>query len=250
MLGAIDAVHPADDVATRSRLLGWPKMRLQPRSRCARPLHTPVLIWLALAVSLSAAFAQDEPIPSAQSREVEKPAHLHIWRTITLGSYRGVDAYRDALDMAKIKIGDSADEILGRPAFPYAGTKTGVELAVLSAADLGVESDQASLAEVYQRARQAGLELCPAEVGPQLRLDYRNQPLGEALDIAMEPVATYGGEPTILTLANWGTGLLLIGRDGRPESTLFRKSRFVFALPSKGRLEARRGSQIAPTSAE
>jgi hypothetical protein len=253
MLAAIDAVHPADDVATHTLpLLGWPRMRLQHRSRCARPLHTPLLICLGLAVCLSAALAQDEPIPSAQSREVnvDKPAHFQIWRTITLGSYRGVDAYRDGLDSAKIKIGDSADEILGRPPFPYARTKTGVELAVLSAADLGVESDRASLAEVYQRARQAGLELCPAEVGPQLRLDYRNQPLGEALDIAMEPVATYGGEPTILTLANWGTGLLLIGRDGRPESMVFRKSRFVFALPTKGRLEARGGPQIAPTSAE
>jgi hypothetical protein len=210
------------------------------------------LIWLGLAVSLSAALAQDEPITSAQSRQVnlDKLAHFQIWRTITLGSYRGVDAYRDALDMAKIKIGDSADEILGRPAFPYARTKTGVELAVLSAADLGAESDQPSLAEVYQRARQAGLELCPAEVGPQLRLDYRNQPLGEALDIAMEPVATYGGEPTILTLANWGTGLLLIGRDGRPESTVFRKSRFVFALPTNERLEAMREPQVVPTSSE
>jgi hypothetical protein len=210
----------------------------------------PLLIWLGLAVSLTAALAQDEPIPSAQSREVnvDKPAHFQIWRTITLGSYGGVDAYRDALDMAKIKIGDSADEILGRPAFPYARTKTGVELAVLSAVDLGVESDRASLAEVYQRARQAGLELCPAEVGPQLRLDYRNQPLGEALDIAMEAVATYGGAPTILTLANWGTGLLLIGRDGRLDSTVFRKSRFVFAVPISGRLEAMREPQVVPTS--
>jgi hypothetical protein len=121
---------------------------------------------------------------------------------------------------------------------------------VLSAADLGVESDRASLAEVYQRARQAGLDLCPAEVGPQLRLDYRNQPLGETLDIAMEPVATYGGEPTILTLANWGTGLLLIGRDGRPESTVFWKSRFVFALPTNERLEAMREPQVVPTSSE
>jgi hypothetical protein len=252
MPGAIDAIHPADDVATRLRLLGWPSMRLQHRSRCARPPRTPLLICLGLAISLSAALAQDEPIPSAQSREVnvDKPAHFQVWRTITLGSYKGVDAYRDALDIAKIKIGDSADEVLGRPAFPYARTQTGVELAVLSAADLGVESDRASLAEVYQRARQAGLELCPAEVGPQLRLDYRNQPLGEALDIAMDPVATYGGEPTILTLANWGTGLLLIGRDGRPESTVFRKSRFVFALPGKGRLEARGGRPIAPISAE
>jgi hypothetical protein len=129
-----------------------------------------IVIYLGLAVCLSAALAQDEPIPSAQSREVDKPAHFQVWRSITLGSYKGVDAYRDALDVAKIKIGDSADKILGRPAFPYARTKTGVELAVHSAADLGVESDQASLAEIYQRARQAGLELCPAEVGPQLRL--------------------------------------------------------------------------------
>jgi hypothetical protein len=232
--------------------LGWPKMRLQHRSRCAHRLRTPLGVCLSLALSLCTAFAQDEPIPSAQSREVnvDKPAHFQVWRTITLGSYKGVDAYRDALDIAKIKIGDSADEILGRPAFPYARTKTGVELAVLSAADLGVESDRASLAEVYQRARQAGLELCPAEVGPQLRLDYRTQPLGEALDIAMEPVATYGGEPTILTLANWGTGLLLIGRDGRPESAVFRKSRFVLALPTNERLEAMREPQVVPTSSE
>src|SRR5919201_3847294 len=130
-------------------------MESQHRSRCARLLRTPLVMWLALAISLGAALAQDEP--SAQSTEVNvnKPAHFQVWRSITLGGYRGVDAYRDALDIAKIKIGDSADEILGRPAFPYAGMKTGVELALLSAADLGVKSDQPSLAEVYQRARQA-----------------------------------------------------------------------------------------------
>src|SRR6266496_3903885 len=204
------------------------------------------------APSSGDAVAQDKPSHVAQSpaSNDNTTAEVQIWRTITLGAYKDVDAYRDALDSARIKIGDSADEILGRPAFPYARTKTDVELAVLSAADLGVESDQASLAEVYQRARQAGLELCPAGVGPQLRLEYRNQPLGEALDIAMEPVATYRGDPTILTLVNWGTGLMLIGRDGRPESMVFRKSRFVFAVPTKGRLEAVRGPQIVPTSAE
>jgi hypothetical protein len=180
---------------------------------------------------------------------VNRPAHFQIWRTITLGTYKGVDAYRDALDLAKIKIGDAADEILGRPAFPYARTIRHVELALVSPADLGVETDS-SLADVYKRARQVGLELCPAEVGPQLRLDYRNQPLGEALDIAMEPVATYGGDPTILALANWGTGLLLIGSDGRSESMVLRKSRFVFAVPTSGRLEAMREPQVVPTSSE
>src|SRR5262249_21422867 len=223
-----------------------------PRSRCARRLRTLLVMCPGLAISLSAALAQDKPILGAQSSglRVDKPAHFQIWRTITVRTYKGADAYRDALDSARIKVGVSADEILGRPAFPYARTKTDVKLAVLSAAELGVESDESSLSDVYERAKQVGLELCPAEVGPQLRLDYRNQPLGEALDIAMEPVATYSGDPTILTLANWGTGLMLIGRDGRSESTVNRISRFVFALPTNGRLEAVSGPQIVPTSSE
>src|SRR5262245_40350144 len=115
---------------------------------------------------------------------------------------------------------------------------------------IGVESDESSLSDVYERARRVGLELCPAEVGPQLRLEYRNQPLGEALDIAMEPVALYSGDPTILTLANWGTGLILIGRNGRSESTVNRISRFVFALPTRERLEAKSSPQMAPTFSE
>jgi hypothetical protein len=228
-------------------------MRSYRRSRCACRLRTPLAVCLGLAVSLSAALAHDEPIPGAHSSllNVTKPAHLQIWRTITLGAYKGVDAYRDALDSAGIKIGDSAGEILGQPAFPYATMKTDVELVLFSTAELGVESDETSLSDVYKRARQAGLELCPAEVGPQLRLHYRNQPLGETLDIAMEPVATYSGSPTILTLGNWGTGLLLIGRDGRSESMVSRISRFVFALPTNGRLEAMRDDpQIVPTSSE
>jgi hypothetical protein len=228
---------------------GWPKMRSHRTSRRASRLRTPLVMYLGLAVSLSAALAQDESILSAQTSglNVNKPVHFQVWRTITVGTYKGVDAYRDALDSARIKIGDSAEQILGRPAFPFARVKTDVELAVLSAAELGVVESESPLSNVYKRARQAGLELCPAEVGPQLRLDYRNQPLGEALNVAMEPVATYSGDLTILTLVNWGTGLALIGRDGRSESMVGRTSQFVFALPTKGRLEALRDPQIVPT---
>ena len=211
-----------------------------------------VAICLGLAAFSSVAFAQEQPIPRGLSSglDLSTQAPFRTWRTTTIGSYKGVNTYRDALDAAKIKIGDAADEILGRPAFPYAREKTVVELTVVSAAELGVESDESSLSDVYERARQVGLNLCPAEVGPQLRLDYHNQPLGEALDIAMEPVATYSGDLTILTLVNWGTGLMLIGRDGRSESKVNRISRFVFAVPTNERLEALRGPQIVATSSD
>jgi hypothetical protein len=96
-----------------------------------------------------------------------------------------------------------------------------------------VSSSTTKLSDVYKRAKQVGLELCPAEVGPQLRLHYRNQPVGEALNIAMEPIATYSGDPTILALVNFGSGLALIGVNGRSEFMVLWTSRSVFALPTK-----------------
>jgi hypothetical protein len=189
----------------------------------SRKRHKSWLYFLIVTVGL-AVFST--PVLAQQKREIQ------IWRTTTLGFHRGVDSYRDALDAAKMKIGDAADEILGRPAFHYVKEKVEVELTLVSAAELGVETES-PLSEVYQRATQFGLTLCPPEVGPQLRLDYRNQPVGESLLIAMEPVKTYHGEPTILSLMNFGSGLALVGSDGRPESIVSGYLRFVFALPKR-----------------
>src|SRR2546430_996395 len=217
-------------------------------TRWACRLLAPLL--LGAALSTGNAVAQDNLVARSAAPHAGAAIELRIWKSIMLGINKGVEAYREALAAERVRIGDSADEILGRPAFFYARTPKQVELVVLSSAELGLEADAVSHAEVYQRAKQMGVELCPAEVGPQLRLAYRNQPLGEALDIAMEPVSTYAGEPTILTLANWGTGLMLIGRNGRPQSTVNRISRFVFALPTHGRLEAVSDRQIVPTFSE
>jgi hypothetical protein len=194
------------------------------RNRCW--LHSFILV-VGLAVFSSPVLAQQQ-----RGLDIGTQGRFSIWRTTTLGSHRGVDSYRDALDAAKMKIGDAADEILGRPAFHYVREKTELELTLVSVAELGVETES-PLSEVYQRATQLGLALCPPEVGPQLRLDYRDQPVGESLLIAMEPVKTYHGEPTILSLMNFGSGLALVGSDGRPESMVSGYLRFVFALPKR-----------------
>jgi len=206
-------------------------------TRWACRLLAPLLFCVAL--SAANAVAQDNLVAGSAAPDAGAAIELRIWKSIMLGINKGVDAYREALAAERVRIGDSADEILGRPAFFYARTPKQVELVVLSSAELGLEADAVSHAEVYQRAKQMGVELCPAEVGPQLRLAYRNQPLGEALDIAMEPVSTYAGEPTILALVNFGTGLALIGADGASESMVPRTRRFVFALPARERMEAR-----------
>ena len=203
---------------------------------------------LGLAGFSSAALAQEQS-GVARGLDVSTQARFPIWRTTTLGPYKGVDAYRNAFDAANIKIGNAADEILGRPAFAYVRGKTDVELTVVSAAELGVESES-SLADIYNRARQLGFVLCPPEVGPQLRLDYRDQPPGESLIIAMEPVNTHSGDPTILSLANFGSGLALLGSDGRSEFMVPRYVRFVFAIPGKLPLEAQNDPSTSPRAAE
>ena len=159
-------------------------------------------------------------------------ADAPTWKRITLGTYTGVNALRQALDAARVRIGDSADEILGRAAFQFSDERMEVDLVIFKVTELGFD-DSASLSDIYRRADELGLSLCPAEVAPLLRLHYVNQPIGEFLNVAMRPVATYGGDPVVLIVANAGTGPLLIGGSGQPDLSLSTEAKLVFVRPQR-----------------
>lgn len=111
----------------------------------------------------------------------------------------------------------------------------------MSVAELGFQTDVVRLADIYARAQQLGFELAAAEVAPQLRLQYFDQPFGEFV-IAMDPIKTWKGEPVILTVANFGAGLILIGRDGRADAEIPVASRFLFVRSNEAALpKAARG---------
>lgn len=150
-----------------------------------------------------------------------------VWRTIKVGTFANSFALLNALDAAGCAIGGLAEEVLARPAFSVATTRTDVELFALSAADLGFRTDAAPLADIFARAQQLGFGLAAAEVAPQLRLQYFDQPMGELL-IGMEPIKTWAGEPVILAVANGGAGLVLIGRDAGANAEVPVATRFVF----------------------
>ncbi len=181
--------------------------------------------------------------PRAQSPAIEltSAARIPIWKNITLGEYRGVNAMRAAIDAAPcpIGMGDTADEILGRPGFPFSRSKSDLDLVIVSGLELGFGEEGASLRDIYGRALAIGLDLCPAEAGPVLRLNYLDQPRGEFLHLAMQPVARYGGDLVDLTLGNDGAELKLIGGDGRPEVVLPGAVRFVFVRPRPDATESR-----------
>src|SRR5262249_10820050 len=97
-------------------------------------------------------------------------------------------------------------------------------------------TDTVSLAAIYARARQIGFGLVAAEVGPQLRLQYFDQPMGEFLIVGMQPIKTWSGEPVILNVANGGARLLLLCQDGRADAEMPVASRLVFVRSNESAL--------------
>jgi hypothetical protein len=166
---------------------------------------------------------------------VSSAVAVPVWKTIAVGTFANSFALRNALDAAGCGNGNSAGEVLARPAF-ISATKTEVELFAVSAAELGFQTDTASLADIYARAQHLGFGLAAAEVAPQLRLQYFDQPIGEFLIVGMEPIKTWNGEPVILTVANGGAGLILIGQDGSADAEIPVMSRFLFVRSNEATL--------------
>lgn len=171
---------------------------------------------------------QKPPSASAPRVLIRSAANVPVWKTITLGSFANAFAFHGALNATGCGIGGLAAEILARPGFVVSSTKKEVELVTVSAIELGFSTDTVTLAAIYARAKDLGFGLAAAEIGPQLRLQYFDQPIGEFLIIGMEPITTWNGEQGILNVANGGAGLILIGQDGRVDAEISATSRFVF----------------------
>jgi hypothetical protein len=176
------------------------------------------------------------PSASMPQIPVRSAADVPVWKTITVGTFTDTFALLNALDAAGCSFGDLVGQIFARPAFTLSATKTNVELFAVSAAELGFQTDTASLTDIYARAKQLGFGLAAAEIGPQLRLQYIDQPIGEFLVIGMEPIRTWKGAPAILNIANGGAGLVLIGQDGSADAQVSLASRFLFVRSNEAAL--------------
>ena len=74
-------------------------------------------------------------------------------------------------------------------------------------------SNGATTDEIYAKATELGLELCPAEVGPHLRLQY---PGKDWKLIAMKQISDRYGDPDVFRLCAGGAELRLSGRSAKP----------------------------------
>jgi hypothetical protein len=127
-----------------------------------------------------------------------------------------------------------------------ADVSTGVSIIILKLADLafakgtttgkiiGTEQDidqHGNTAPFTNgRGQHLGLELCPPEVAPHYRLEYKDQPLGERLYVAMKPIITSDGEPRIFVLEHNADGLSLNTARARPDDKWQPNDKFMFCM--------------------
>ena len=161
--------------------------------------------------------------------KINKNFSIKVWKTIKLGTHKDTNALREALKASGNKISDWANDILSKPAFTVAIAEEEIQLVNVSVADLGFKN-RATYKDICKRAKKLGLELCPNEVGPQLRLQYKNQPKGEYLRIAMEAVTSFGGNLLIFRVELGDDGLWLSGDRGYYGRFWNADLRFVFRL--------------------
>jgi len=141
-------------------------------------------------------------------------------------------AFQKAIEGNGMEMSNWAKDLLNSPDFKVVGERADADLVEVSVAALGF-GRATRYDAICARAQELGLELCPPEVGPQLRLQYQDQPNGEYLGIAMKAIRDSDGYPDVFYVHRNDDELWLLGIVGRPDYVWNPDIRFVFLRPRK-----------------
>lgn len=155
-----------------------------------------------------------------------------VSKTVKIGTgLKTPDDFKRAFKSRGCRIAFTVDSVFyNENSFTGSEMEKEMDLVFITVADLGFKSG-ASHWQIMSQAELMGLELCPAEIGPQLRLQYRDQERGERLFIGMEPVTAPGMGQTVFSVDHDSYGLAIGGNSWQPEVKWEADSRFVFVRP-------------------
>lgn len=156
-------------------------------------------------------------------------ASREVWKKLAIGAVGSVERYREQLEKAGFKVSYLAYNILKQT--PIATEPAELDLVVVSVAELGF-TGVTRYDDICRRAKEQGLMLCPAEIGPALRLSYTDQPMGEWPVVAMEHLTDSVGYPHVFFVVCDEGGRWLNTACGRPDGRWFPGFRFVFVRPA------------------
>ena len=151
-----------------------------------------------------------------------------LWRSITLGAYTDLESLRVALGEGGFRMSEWSRDLLTKVSL--APSRTEINLVLLSGAQLGFSYDPC-LREVVESARKRGLEPCPNEVGPLLRMQYPRHPEVGSIHVVMEPIADLDGKLCMFTLEQHEDSSWLVADSAVPKGRWSLKDLWVFVLP-------------------
>lgn len=163
---------------------------------------------------------------------------FRVFKSIQLGNedFRTGQDFCHTLQAQHFCLDSGVEEMLDQPDFRVAHKFAEVDLVIVKTRDL--DSYQFNFGgryfDICRRAFLYGLELCPAEVGPRLRLQYIEQPEGEPLLLAMMAIRGSYGHLCGFKLDNdryRGPGIY--SYDCSPDRVWYSNTLFVFARPRK-----------------
>lgn len=97
-----------------------------------------------------------------------------ISRTVDVGGLTKRELI-EKLQQSSILINEYGKRLLADDKFTTSELKYSLPTVELTVGNLGFP-DGATTVEIFNRAKELGLELCPIELGPYLRLEYLDQP--------------------------------------------------------------------------
>lgn len=117
----------------------------------------------------------------------EGERNWEVWRTIEAGG-KSVQVLVRELEHKGIYFHKYARKMMFSQDFVTLKAPEQVILVRLKVSDLGFSKFPPTLDQIYQKALDLGLDLCPPEVGPELRLKYDGPSSGETLYVGMKQI--------------------------------------------------------------
>lgn len=162
------------------------------------------------------------------------PKILKPWKTVQVGTglKTAVDIYR-ALKGNGFKVVSWAENFICRQSFIESISPVRKGLTLYTASTGELIGRPGTLKEIFASIERIGGKLLPSEAGPQLRLQYPDQPADECLQIAMEQIMDAEGELHVWVVKNEDGRLYLTTHFGYPETIFGLEGRWVFAMENE-----------------
>lgn len=128
-----------------------------------------------------------------------------------------------------ISMNDYGETLFAAAEFSQSPIPRAVETLELTARGLGFP-DGVMVAELFARAIDAGLELCPLELAPYLRLQYLDQPEGHWITIALPRPPADADLPSGFYIRRLDDGLWLRGYVASDDHVWDADDHFIFCV--------------------